>query len=273
MPWCLRGSPTIESLSGVVEGKGAFFSVDFENATDNLSPRVAEEILRAAFSRSTVIPSSIKEIAISSLRPFIAYSDVASCPMQRAAQTEWPGGQLTMGQMMGSLLSFPLLCIQTYFFYLWTMRRSLNLRTTDLREYNRCLINGDDLVCRVEDPQNFFLDLKASLKMEKERVEKCKKLAGGLRDLTLGSRFPLPVLDHVFKSMKEMRSFVMRRIEGEKKEDQVLFPAYFWRWISSFEQGRLLPGYGMMEFHPAVVNRVSRICEGNACWPSSWLGG
>lgn len=140
-PWLLRGSPTLKSFPFQDE-EGDFVSVDFVSATDNLSVNVSEAILGVALNRSRFIPDSIKESALSSLRPTLDYGTFKEV--------------LSMGQMMGSLLSFPLLCLQTFFFYLYSTDQT-ELSGKDLRKHSRCLVNGDDLVFKSPDAKKFFL--------------------------------------------------------------------------------------------------------------------
>lgn len=140
-PWLLRGSPTSKSFPFQDE-EGDFVSVDFCSATDNLSVNVSEAILGTALNRSCFIPDSIKDSALASLRPTLRYG--------LREET------LSMGQMMGSLLSFPLLCLQTFFFYLYSTDQTL-LSGKELRRFSRCLVNGDDLVFKSPDAKKFFL--------------------------------------------------------------------------------------------------------------------
>lgn len=160
-PWLLRGPPTSKRFDGILQDTGSFVSVDFENATDNLSVLAAERILGVALNRSTSIPLSVREAALKSLRPTIVYdqfgyeleemSKAFGVELDSTASTE-----LSMGQMMGSLLSFPILCLQTFFFYLYSSGQT-NLNGRELRTFDRCLVNGDDLVFRTEDEDAFFL--------------------------------------------------------------------------------------------------------------------
>nr|UYL95451.1 MAG: RNA-dependent RNA polymerase [Huanggang Botou tick virus 1] len=152
-PWLLRGSPTPESF-GFLEESGHFVSVDFESATDNLSVNCAEAILGVALCQSRSIPSSVRSFALSSLRPTISYGYDISCDGSVFNLTDRTV-ELSMGQMMGSLLSFPLLCLQTFFFYLWSAGYT-NLSGRELRAFAGCSVNGDDLVFKTENPSLFF---------------------------------------------------------------------------------------------------------------------
>jgi hypothetical protein len=146
-PWLLRGSPSKESFP-FHNDEGQFVSVDFTNATDNLSVNVAEAFLGVALCQSVNIPEDIKVSALRALRPTLMYDQQ---PVE-----------LSMGQMMGSLLSFPLLCLQTFSFYLYSAGLT-GLSSKKYRSYDRCKVNGDDLVFKSTDAEKFFLDSQQTL--------------------------------------------------------------------------------------------------------------
>nr|WAK77839.1 MAG: hypothetical protein [Botourmiaviridae sp.] len=152
-PWLLRGSPTPESFK-FLEESGHFVSVDFESATDNLSVNCAEAILGVALCQSLSVPASVRSFALSSLRPTISYGYDVRCDGSVFNLSDHTT-ELSMGQMMGSLLSFPLLCLQTFFFYLWSAGYT-NLSGKELRAFSGCSVNGDDLVFKTENPSLFF---------------------------------------------------------------------------------------------------------------------
>jgi len=150
-PWLLRGSPFPERFPFASE-EGDFVSVDFSNATDNLSTFAAERILGVALCRARNVPETIKKVALESLRPTLRYYN----------RDGWFWRKLRMGQMMGSLLSFPILCLQTFFFYLWSTGQT-NLAPRQLRRFDRCLVNGDDLVFKTTSPHDFFSSAATTL--------------------------------------------------------------------------------------------------------------
>jgi len=150
MPWCLRGSPDPSKMSGLLSLEGDFVSVDFQSATDNLSVNVAERVLGVALGRARSVPDLVKKAALESLRPEVVYE-----PLGFALGVPGSSGVLSMGQMMGQLLSFPLLCLQTFFFYLWSAGLT-DLPGRLLREFSGCLVNGDDLLFRSKNPSSFF---------------------------------------------------------------------------------------------------------------------
>jgi len=121
--WLLCGPPTEERIASVCV-RECQTSVDLVNATDGLSHSVAHAILDNAFFTSVEIPRSLRALAKASLGPSF----------------EGSGGVtrvVTHGQMMGSYLSFPLLCVQSYCAALWAARFDPEARF---------LVNGDDTV-------------------------------------------------------------------------------------------------------------------------------
>lgn len=121
--WMLVGPPTAERISDVCRFEWQT-SVDLVGATDNLRLDVADTILSAALARCELVPGSVRQDAVDSLRPFVG--DL----------------QVTHGQMMGTYLSFPLLCLQSYVAARWATRGT----------EARILINGDDCLISSRRP-------------------------------------------------------------------------------------------------------------------------
>jgi hypothetical protein len=121
--WLLCGPPTEEQMKSVCVN-AVQTSVDLTAATDGLSHDVAETILDVAFFSSEKVPRSLRALAKASLSPVIR--DQAGV-LRRVRH----------GQMMGSYLSFPLLCIQSYCAASWAARFDKDARF---------LVNGDDTV-------------------------------------------------------------------------------------------------------------------------------
>ncbi|QKI79952.1 RNA-dependent RNA polymerase [Erysiphe necator associated ourmia-like virus 123] len=130
--WLLVGPPTTERLrrAGFEYGKGDLVSGDYASATDGLSIEVAEVIIDTLLSTSVQIPEEIKEYARAILRPELTYRDSDGCLN--------PFFRPTRGQMMGSYLSFPLLCLQNYAAFMYSVR--------EIKEKIPVLINGDDIL-------------------------------------------------------------------------------------------------------------------------------
>jgi len=156
--WGLRGDPTKEKLrkAGFKRGLGVLVSGDYASATDNLSIEVAEAILRTIFDASTVIPSSVQAHAMAILRPrlFRVFGDDIEvfCP--------------TIGQMMGSFLSFPLLCLQNFLAFTWA-RESFGMKELPL------MINGDDILFQSpsSDFTSHWMNIVKGIGLEVERTK------------------------------------------------------------------------------------------------------
>lgn len=126
--WLLTGDPDTEKISraGFRFGGGDLVSGDYASATDGLSIEVAQAILETMFSSSVFVPSNVKEFALRALRPVLGWDlDEVS---------------VSSGQMMGSYLSFPLLCLQNYLAFRWSLRGVCDGSKVPV------LINGDDIL-------------------------------------------------------------------------------------------------------------------------------
>lgn len=140
--WCLRGTPTAASLrkAGFHRNRGILVSGDYASATDNLPLSVASAILDVALERSSRIPQRIGAAAKSILRPLL-----------------WLGNELftpEKGQMMGSLTSFPLLCLQNYIAFRWSLETFRpDCYPRFLAKDCPLLINGDDILFQADDPR------------------------------------------------------------------------------------------------------------------------
>jgi len=113
--WLLKGPPKSSRIKRVCCYKWQT-SVDLVGATDGLRLDVTEALLGVILSRATSIPGRVKQLACESLYPTVR------------------GSRVTFGQMMGTYLSFPLLCLTSYCAAKWAARGSKS----------SILINGDD---------------------------------------------------------------------------------------------------------------------------------
>lgn len=119
--WLLRGDATEQAFEGfeVKEGE-VFVSGDYESATDNLNIHLSRYVLACIRSRSLHVPCNVWDSAEVTL----------AC--------EFPGSRKQQsGQLMGSLLSFPLLCLVNYLTFRYAVPRDVPVR-----------VNGDDIVFR-----------------------------------------------------------------------------------------------------------------------------
>jgi len=121
--WLLCGPPTEKRMTSVCVNDHQT-SVDLVAATDGLRHDVSETLLEVAFFSSLKIPRSIRALAKASLSPLVE-------------RVEGGYQRVTHGQMMGSYLSFPLLCLHSYCAASWAARFDVDARF---------LVNGDDTV-------------------------------------------------------------------------------------------------------------------------------
>jgi len=129
--WLLRGDAKVTSFRDfkIKEGE-VFCSGDYESATDNLNSEVQKEILRCVLQNARNVPHGLIVQAMQSMSLWLSVSDRDGNLIARKRQLS--------GQMMGNLLSFPLLCLVNYITFRWlTMDDSIPVR-----------INGDDIVFR-----------------------------------------------------------------------------------------------------------------------------
>jgi hypothetical protein len=127
--WLLRGDAKPSAFKSFLRREGELFvSGDYESATDNLNSNVQKEILRIVLQGASRVPNEIKRLAFSSLS--LEISDPLD-PLGDATSLQ------QSGQMMGNLLSFPLLCLVNYLTFRYTVGASVPVR-----------INGDDIVFR-----------------------------------------------------------------------------------------------------------------------------
>lgn len=168
--WLNRGDVTTEKLMAAgfsrVDGE-VLVSGDYKSATDNMSIEVAETIISALLSTSVSVPESVKRAAKSILRPnlYSLENGIDFFP--------------TTGQMMGSYLSFPLLCMQNRFAFLFAQR---SFGASDIP----CLINGDDILFRsVPEFAPHWMELVGRLGLEVERTKTSVSTTYGTLNSTL----------------------------------------------------------------------------------------
>jgi len=148
--WLLCGPPTDERMTSTCVNAHQT-SVDLVAATDGLNHDVAHVLLDVLFFTSVKIPRSLRALARASLSPLVEMED---------------GGRQRVrhGQMMGSYLSFPLLCLQSYCAARWAARFDREARF---------LVNGDDCVISArrgvlaeEYPSGFRLNNAKTIRAE-----------------------------------------------------------------------------------------------------------
>jgi len=123
--WLLRGEARPGEFSEFVRVEGEkMTSGDYEGATDNLNMHVSKHVLRCLLSSATHIPLRVREEALRSLEMEFLFEDSSTLVQKR-------------GQLMGSPLSFPLLCLINFLSFKYAVRREVPVK-----------INGDDIVFR-----------------------------------------------------------------------------------------------------------------------------
>jgi hypothetical protein len=121
--WLLRGEAGPRSFRDFTWRHGeVFVSGDYESASDHLPLSVATLLLEVAFKNSVHVPAYVKGSAISLLHGTL--------------RVEGESYQVTR-QLMGSLLCFPLLCLQNYTAFRYIFSKDVPVR-----------VNGDDIVFR-----------------------------------------------------------------------------------------------------------------------------
>jgi hypothetical protein len=126
--WLLRGKESVSAFSDFTSKAGErFHSGDYESATDFLNNRVSKHCLAEILMRARSVPHGISMMAMDSL----------SLPVELRDETQHRVVDQTSGQMMGYLLSFPLLCLINYLTFRYAIPRDVPLK-----------INGDDIVFR-----------------------------------------------------------------------------------------------------------------------------
>jgi len=148
--WLNRGDVTTDGLSDFryVEGE-VLTSGDYKSATDNLSIEVAEMIIATICASTVSVPQSVMKAALDIMRPnlYNLENNIDFVPR--------------VGQMMGSYLSFPLLCIQNRMAFLWAGGRGLP-----------CKINGDDILFRSKPEfSRQWMDVVSQLGLEVEKTK------------------------------------------------------------------------------------------------------
>jgi hypothetical protein len=182
--WLSRGDVTSSSLrsAGFREGQGLLVSGDYSSATDNLSIEVMEAALDAMLETSVFVPENVKCLARLACRPSLfpskAVYDLWAYECQVNDQPDDPPVlELRKGQMMGSFLSFPFLCLQNYLAFRWSTLGCGRIP---------CLINGDDILFQSDErTAKRWLETVGGLGLEVERTKTSIELAYGSLNSTL----------------------------------------------------------------------------------------
>jgi len=133
--WLLKGPPTPEKVTSL-NGPGEYVSVDYRQATDNIKTAYTREAIEVLIQES------------------VGLTDTQKWALREVGSLKLDGKLATRGQPMGSMMSFPLLCLIN--------KTCVDLALNDLLEdgeisfkewtSHRCLINGDDLLLKSPTP-------------------------------------------------------------------------------------------------------------------------
>jgi hypothetical protein len=122
-----------QNRASVGTGEYKWFSVDYSAATDNLSARLSSSIL--SFLTENFEPK-FKEVMLGVLAPHF-------CEYPNVNGVQVPSVQQTNGQLMGSPLSFPVLCLANLGLYLEVIKEDPRKLRDKLKGV---LVNGDDML-------------------------------------------------------------------------------------------------------------------------------
>jgi hypothetical protein len=113
-----------------------WFSIDYSAATDGLSWKYSGAIFKYLISG---LPIRQQKLAVAVLGPHSLHY-----PIKGSREIEFKGIQQN-GQLMGSILSFPILCLANLGVYL-DVTRSSHVGWSDKSRLSHVLVNGDDMV-------------------------------------------------------------------------------------------------------------------------------
>lgn len=130
--WLLVGDPTDKDIGRLTGTR--YLSFDYQSATDNIKTAYVEAAVEILIEKAT----SLTDDEIRALR------------VLSALQIEGRDGVATRGQPMGSVMSFPLLCLINKTVVDLALTTLLERKEISFREWSGhpCLINGDDLLTR-----------------------------------------------------------------------------------------------------------------------------
>jgi len=119
-----------------------WFSIDYSAATDGLSWRYSGRILAKLIE---LLPPSQVALAMSVLGPHKLYYPTPRSEHECGLSQKVFKGVMRNGQLMGSILSFPILCLANLGVYLRVMSNEQR-SWTYAQKLRHVLVNGDDMV-------------------------------------------------------------------------------------------------------------------------------
>ncbi|QGY72612.1 RNA dependent RNA polymerase, partial [Plasmopara viticola lesion associated ourmia-like virus 82] len=165
MGWLLVGPPTEEAVRKL---NGAdFLSFDYSSATDNIKTAYVKAAVE-------VLKGKAKNLSDDELTALDIMSNLSL-----------DGRVAGSGQPMGSMMSFPLLCLINKTTVDLSMNRLLESGSISFREWtsHRCLINGDDLLLREPRPG---LGMRSIVAEEGNNIGLVVNLEKSMEDPSLG---------------------------------------------------------------------------------------
>lgn len=140
--WLLTGDPTNEQVASL--NGGAYISVDYASATDNV---------KTAYTRAAI------EVLIDKGK---GLTEEQCAALRVLGRLTLDGREATRGQPMGSMMSFPLLCLINKVVVDLALNDLLIEGLISFKEWtsHRCLINGDDLLLREVGPGGLLSRIK-----------------------------------------------------------------------------------------------------------------
>jgi len=140
--WLLTGNPTNEQVASL--NGGAYISVDYASATDNIKTAYVRAAIEVLIDKG----EGLNEEELSALRVL--------------GRLTFDGREATRGQPMGSMMSFPLLCLINKTVVDLALNDLLIEGEISAKEWlsHRCLINGDYLLLREVGPGGLLSRIK-----------------------------------------------------------------------------------------------------------------
>lgn len=134
--WLLVGSPTDESVLNL-NGGGEYLSFDYVGATDNIKAVYVQAAVQALIEEAVGLTE--EEVRCLRVLSSLKFGDERECHT---------------GQPMGSVMSFPLLCLINKTVVDMALSSLLTEGKISFKEWtsHRCLINGDDLLLKEPRP-------------------------------------------------------------------------------------------------------------------------
>jgi len=238
--WLLRGEADPKVFSGFEREKGeVFVSGDFESATDHLLLEISRLILQTATRNCQYVPRVVVEAGIESLVSQIEVDGVVF--------------EQRRGQLMGNLLSFPLLCLHNYLSFKYAIPRG----EVPVR------INGDDIVFRARpDEVESWFKLVGSLGLV---VSIGKTLVSG-RVFSLNSSFFITKFSALPQLIPFVRSTCLFQ-KADGPEDLVgKLTSVVPRSAVGWRNARVIPQAYILEKNRSVIYRAQRsIRRGLGC--------